>query len=141
MSNQEIIRRRQYCQIIKEISGSDQYLVVGIDVGKETNHAFMGSTTGVTFYRKLIFGNNIGGFSRLNTIAGQIKDRQGLSKVVFGLEPTIAFSTNGSDCGSLRSHNLTLFVMQFTYFGFPAHRLTLQLLFFVLLLFFERMQT
>jgi hypothetical protein len=29
MSNQEIIRRRQYCQIVKEITGSDQYLVVG----------------------------------------------------------------------------------------------------------------
>ena len=32
MSNQEIIRRRQYCQIVKEITGSDQYLVVGIEV-------------------------------------------------------------------------------------------------------------
>jgi len=46
MSNQEIIRRKKYCQIVKEITGSDQYLVVGIDVAKENHHAFMGTATG-----------------------------------------------------------------------------------------------
>ncbi len=35
MNNQELIRRKQYCQIVKEITRSDQYLVVGIDVGKD----------------------------------------------------------------------------------------------------------
>ena len=34
MSNQEIIRRRQYCQIVNEITGSDQYLVIGIEIGR-----------------------------------------------------------------------------------------------------------
>ncbi len=29
MSNKEIIRHEQYCQMIKEISGSDEYLIVG----------------------------------------------------------------------------------------------------------------
>ena len=48
MSNQEIIRRKQFCQITKEIVGSDQYLVVGIDVGKDKHHAFMGSATGIS---------------------------------------------------------------------------------------------
>jgi len=33
MSNQEIIRREQYCQMIKEVTRSDEYLIVGIDVG------------------------------------------------------------------------------------------------------------
>jgi hypothetical protein len=42
MNNQKIIRRSQYCQIVKEITGSDQYLVVGIDVAKENHYAFMG---------------------------------------------------------------------------------------------------
>ena len=88
MSNQEIIRRRQYCQIVKEITGSDQYLVVGIDVGKDKHHAFMGSATGKSLFRKLIFENNLDGFSRLLETAEAIKVQNGLAKVVYGLEPT-----------------------------------------------------
>lgn len=88
MSNQEIIRRQQYCQIIKEVTGSDQYLVVGIDVAKEKHHAFMGSATGKSLFRKLIFENNLDGFSRLLKTADAIKSQNGLSKIVYGLEPT-----------------------------------------------------
>ncbi len=88
MSNQEIIRRKQYCQIVKEITGSNQYLVVGIDVGKDKHHAFMGSATGVSLYRKLIFENNLDGFSRLRRTTDQIKEQHSLCKVVFGIEPT-----------------------------------------------------
>lgn len=88
MSNQEIIRRRRYCQIVNEISGSDQYLVVGIDVGKDKHHAFMGTATGISLYRKLIFENNLDGYARLLNIADQIKTRHGLTQAVFGLEPT-----------------------------------------------------
>jgi hypothetical protein len=46
MNNQEIIRREQYCQIVKEVTGSDQYLIVGIDVAKDKHHAFMGTAAG-----------------------------------------------------------------------------------------------
>jgi transposase len=88
MSNQEIIRRRQYCQIVKEITGSDKYLVVGIDVAKEKHHAFMGSATGKSLFRKLIFENNLDGFSRLLKTAEAIKVQNGLSKILYGLEPT-----------------------------------------------------
>lgn len=88
MSNQEIIRRRRYCQIIKEISGSDRYLVVGIDVGKDKHHAFMGTATGISLYRRLIFENDLNGFKRLLNTADQIKAQHGLTEVVFGLEPT-----------------------------------------------------
>ncbi len=88
MSNQEIIRRKQYCQIVKEITGSDQYLVVGIDVGKDKHHAFMGSATAKSLFRKLIFDNNLDGFSRLLKTADEIKSQNGLCKIVYGLEPT-----------------------------------------------------
>ncbi len=88
MNNQEVIRREQYCQIVKEISGSDQYMVVGIDVGKDKHHAFMGTATGISLYRKLMFGNNIEGFSKLLKTTDQVKEQHGLSKVVFGCEPT-----------------------------------------------------
>ncbi len=88
MSNQEFIRRQQYCQIVKEVNGSDQHLIVGIDVAKDTHHAFMGTATGKVLFKKLIFENNLEGFSRLVKTAEAIKTQHGLSKVVFGLEPT-----------------------------------------------------
>ena len=88
MNNQEIIRRKQYCQIVKEITGSDQYLVIGIDVGKDKHHAFLGSATGKSLFRKLIFENDLDGFSRLQQIADEIKSQNGLSKIVYGVEPT-----------------------------------------------------
>ncbi len=50
MSNQEIIRRKQICQIVKEIHKSNEYLIVGIDVAKDKHHAFMG-TTGLIFLK------------------------------------------------------------------------------------------
>ena len=88
MNNEDIIRRRQYCQIVKEITGSDQHLVVGIDVAKEKHHAFMGTATGKSLFRKLIFENNIDGFSRLLKTAVAIRVQNGLYKIVYGLEPT-----------------------------------------------------
>ena len=88
MTNQEIIRREQYCQIVNEITGSDRYLVVGIDIGKDTHHAFMGTATGMSLYRKLIFENNIEGFTKLLKITDQVKAQHMLSEVVFGCEPT-----------------------------------------------------
>lgn len=88
MNSEEINRREQYCQIVKEITGSDQYMVVGIDIGKDSHHAFMGTATGISLYRKLIFENNIEGFSKLLKTADQVKSQHGLSEVVFGCEPT-----------------------------------------------------
>ena len=88
MTNQEVIRREQYCQLVKEITGSDQHLVVGIDVGKDTHHAFMGTATGISLYRKLIFENNIEGFSKLLETTSQVKAQHELAVVVFGCEPT-----------------------------------------------------
>ena len=88
MSNEEIIRRRQFCQISKDISGSDQYLVVGIDVAKNKHHAFMGTATGHCIFKRFVFENTIEGFSRLLETVEQLKARHGLSKVAYGLEPT-----------------------------------------------------
>ena len=65
MNIEENIRREQFCQIKSEISGSDQYLVVGIDVAKDKHHAFMGTATGKSFLRKLVFENNLEGFRKL----------------------------------------------------------------------------
>jgi transposase len=88
MSNQEIIRRKQFCQIVKEVRSSKEYLVVGIDVAKDKHHAFMGTATGKSLFRKLIFENNMDGFSMLLKTAEAIKFQNSLSKIVFGVEPT-----------------------------------------------------
>lgn len=88
MSNQEIIRRRIYCQTVKQITGSDEYLVVGIDVAKQKHHVFMGTAKGKSLYRKLVFENDLDGFSRLLKTAEAVRGQNGLSKVVYGLEPT-----------------------------------------------------
>jgi transposase len=88
MSNQEIIRREQFCQIVKEIHRSNEYLVVGIDVAKDKHYAFMGTAAGKSLLRRLIFENNIQGFARLLTTADEIKSQNVLSKIVYGLEST-----------------------------------------------------
>ena len=88
MNIDDTIRRGQFCQIKSEISGSDQYLVVGIDVGKDKHHAFMGTCKGKSLLRKLIFENNIEGFRTLLERTEAIKSQNALSEVVFGVEPT-----------------------------------------------------
>jgi transposase len=88
MNIEDIIRRDQFCQIKSEIRGSADYLVVGIDVAKDKHHAFMGTATGKTLVRKLVFENNLQGFRKLLERSEAVKTQNALSQVVFGLEPT-----------------------------------------------------
>ena len=48
MDEVDRIRLEQFRQMRREIRGSEGYLVVGIDVGKEKHHAFFGTATGKT---------------------------------------------------------------------------------------------
>ena len=88
MNVKDTIRREQFCQIKDEILRSDDYLVVGIDVAKDKHHAFMGNTTGKSFVRKLVFKNNLQGFSKLLERSEAVKTQNALGAIVFGLEPT-----------------------------------------------------
>ncbi|MBT8372704.1 MAG: IS110 family transposase [Deltaproteobacteria bacterium] len=88
MNVEDTIRREQFCQIKDEIRRSDDYLVVGIDVAKDKHHAFMGSATGKSLVRKLVFENNLQGFCKLLERSEAVKTQNALSKIVFGLEPT-----------------------------------------------------
>jgi transposase len=88
MNIEDTIRREQFCQLVKQIRGSSEYLIVGIDVAKNKHHAFMGTANGKSLLRRLIFENNLDGFSKLLTHAKAVKARNGLSEIVFGLEPT-----------------------------------------------------
>jgi transposase len=43
MNNVDAIRLEEFLQFKKEIQGSTEYLVVGIDVAKDKHHAFFGT--------------------------------------------------------------------------------------------------
>lgn len=88
MDGSDSIRLEQFRQIKKEIRGSNEYLIVGIDVAKDKNYAFFGTATGDTLKKKLIFENNLVGFQRLMDHEDSLKVRHGLSKVIYGFEPT-----------------------------------------------------
>ncbi|MBI4768229.1 MAG: transposase, partial [Deltaproteobacteria bacterium] len=88
MNEVESIRLADFRQLKKEIRGSREYLIVGIDVAKERHHAFFGTATGKTLLRRLIFENSGEGFRKLRDQTEAIREAQGLSKVVYGLEPT-----------------------------------------------------
>ncbi|MBU3916970.1 IS110 family transposase, partial [bacterium] len=78
----------QFRQIKKEIRGSSDYLIVGIDVAKDKHFAFFGDANGHTILRKLPFENTIKGFEKLIVHTEEKKAKFKLNKVVFGLEPT-----------------------------------------------------
>ena len=82
------IRLQEFCQFKNEIRGSTEYLVVGLDIAKEKHNAFFGTATGTALYRGMFFDNSLEGFRKLLTQVEALKVEHGLSKVVFGLEPT-----------------------------------------------------
>ena len=65
MNEVDDIRLGEFRQLKKEIRGSREYLIVGIDVAKEKHHAFFGTATGKTLLRRLVFENSMTGFSRM----------------------------------------------------------------------------
>jgi len=58
-------RLKEFRQLREEIRGSKEYVIVGIDVGKDKHHAFFGTATGKTLLRRLLFENNRAGFGKL----------------------------------------------------------------------------
>jgi transposase len=58
---------KEFWQLKKEIRGSKDYLIVGIDVAKEDHKAFFGTANGKTLLKRLIFKNDIEGFEKLLT--------------------------------------------------------------------------
>jgi len=88
MNGTDGIRIGQFRQLKKEIRGSEEHMIVGIDVAKEKHHAFFGTVRGETLLRRLIFENNRQGFAKLMSHVDNLKALHGLCKVVFGLEPT-----------------------------------------------------
>jgi hypothetical protein len=88
MSQEDRTRLEEFRQFRREVRGSKEYLLVGIDVAKDRHHAFLGTATGKTLLKRLVFENNVEGFRKLLGQAEAMKVQHGLKRVVFGLEPT-----------------------------------------------------
>ncbi len=84
----DIGRHTLFCQIRSNIRSSKQYLIVGIDIAKDKHHAFFGTARGRTLWRRLLFANDLQGFSKLREQTKKLLAQHQLEKVVFGLEPT-----------------------------------------------------
>ncbi len=88
MNDSDVIRLQEFCQFKKEIRGSTEYLIVGLDIAKERHNAFFGTATGRTLHKGMFFDNTYEGFQKLLIQTDALKVQHGLRKVVFGLEPT-----------------------------------------------------
>ena len=88
MDSLESTRLEQFRQFQKEIRGSQQYLIVGLDIAKDSHHAFFGTATGHTLWKRWLFDNSREGFQKLLLQTEALQVRHGLPQVVFGLEPT-----------------------------------------------------
>jgi transposase len=88
MNQEDGSRLEEFRQFRKEVRGSSEYLLVGIDVAKDRHHAFYGTASGKTLLRRLVFENNLDGFQELLVQAEAMKVQEGLTKVIFGMEPT-----------------------------------------------------
>lgn len=89
--NNNLHRLEEFRQLKKQIRGSEEYLIVGIDVAKEKHHAFFVTANGKSLLRRLVFENNITGFLKLLDRARAFQGQEGLKRVVFGIEPTACY--------------------------------------------------
>ena len=88
MNNEILIRIEKFRQFKEQIRGSEDYLIVGLDISKNQHHAFFGTANGKTLKRRLIVKNDFNGFMGLISMAEVLRDQNGLSQIVFGMEPT-----------------------------------------------------
>jgi len=79
---------KEFWQLKKEIRGSKDHLIVGIDIAKDNHKAFFGTANGERLLKRLTFKNDIEGFEKLLARAKDMKMKYSLDELVFGLEPT-----------------------------------------------------
>jgi transposase len=97
MNDLTLSRLGEFRQLKKTVRGSENHLLVGIDVAKEKHHAYFGTATGKSLLRRLIFENNKEGFETLLQRTRAIMAREGLSTAIFGVEPTADYHKSLSE--------------------------------------------
>jgi transposase len=84
----DLARFESFCKLRSQIRGSDNQLIVGIDIAKDKHHAFFGTAKGNSLWRRLIFTNDLIGYQRLMEQVDTLMAQHNLENVTFGLEPT-----------------------------------------------------
>ena len=79
---------RNFATQKKRFAGSVTHLLVGIDIAKEKHNGFFGTATGTVLLKRFVFDNNREGFEKLLAETDALQQKYGLSRTVFGLEPT-----------------------------------------------------
>lgn len=81
-------RLEDFRRLRKEIRGSQDSVVVGIDISKDMHNALMRTVGGKILYKRLTFNNTREGFEALLLQVEAVRVQHGLKEVVFGMEPT-----------------------------------------------------
>lgn len=89
--NDSIDRLTLFRSLKTSVRGSEKYLLVGIDIAKNTHHAFFGTPNGRTLRKNLVFDNSVKGFESLQSLVRDLKNQYGLVEVVYGVEPTASY--------------------------------------------------
>jgi transposase len=108
MDVEDRIRLEEFRQLKKQIRGSQEHLIVGIDVAKDKHKAFFGTPNGKVLLKRLVFENNAEGFNKLLTFLEAVKVKHGLEKEVFGLEPTANYHKPLGEYLIERAHSVVL---------------------------------
>jgi transposase len=83
--NNDTDRLTLFRSLKTSVRGSERYLLVGIDIAKNTHHAFFGTPNGRTLRK------TVKGFESLRTLVSDIQKQHGLVEVIFGVEPTASY--------------------------------------------------
>jgi len=108
MDVEDHIRLEEFRQLKKQIRGSQEHLIIGIDVAKDKHTAFFGTTNGKTLLKRLVFENNAEGFNKLLTYVDAVKVKHSLDKEVFALEPTANYHKPLGEYLIERAHSVVL---------------------------------
>jgi transposase len=84
-------RLQWFRQFKEHINASKSTLIVGVDIGKDKHHAFLGTSAGRTIHRRLIFENSIEGFGHLVFYIKRYLSAEQLADAVIGVEPTSVY--------------------------------------------------
>ncbi len=114
------IRLEQFHQLKNEIRGSEEYLVVGLDIAKEKHNAFFGTATGRTLHKGMFFDNTLEGFHKLFTQVEALQTQYGLPKVVFGMDPTANYHSPLAEHRIKCGHRVVLVSPSSSHSHFPG---------------------
>ncbi|MFH1777388.1 MAG: transposase, partial [Candidatus Omnitrophota bacterium] len=78
----------RFRQIKNELRKNNNFLLIGIDVGKDSHVACMMDSQKHIYYKNFRFANSANGICLMLKKAAVIKQKSNISKIIFAIEPT-----------------------------------------------------